>query len=91
MKTFFFVGKNENNLSRISCKIWKIRRSGRRVEAQWGPARWDKQKRKVVPVGLLQRKAWSFRTREAAEHDAERRTQEKLREGYERVPRRKAQ
>jgi hypothetical protein len=50
MKTFFFVGKNKGNVSGISYKIWKINQSGRMVEVQWGPAKWDKKRRKVVPA-----------------------------------------
>jgi len=86
MKTLFYTGRNDRNLSRLSWKIWKIERQGKRVTASWGAA--EVIRRKVAPKYLLSR-SWSFRSEQAAREDEQRRIAEKLSEGYERTPKRK--
>jgi hypothetical protein len=87
MTTLFFLGRNPNNLSGVSWKIWRVHRTGKVVKAEWGPA--DLQARQVRFAGASQAKEWKFRSESAAEADLTRRVREKLREGYERKPRRK--
>ena len=38
MKTFFYMGRNLQNKSKVSWKIWKIEREGRLVTVQCGPS-----------------------------------------------------
>jgi hypothetical protein len=87
MKTLFYMGRNDQNVSRLSWKIWKIERKGKRVTTWWGAAEVG-PRRKPVPKHDLQTKSWTFRTEEAAREDERRRLQEKENEGYERDPRR---
>jgi hypothetical protein len=87
MKTLFYMGRNDQNISRLSWKIWKIERRGKRVTAWWGAAEVG-PRRKPVPKYELQTKSWTFRTEEAAREDEQRRIREKLNGGYERNPRR---
>lgn len=88
MKTFFYMGRNNHNVSKVSWKIWKIERKGNRVFTRWGPA--ILVKRRAVPKGNLQSKAWRFRSEEAAKDFERRRILSKLAKGYERNPRRRA-
>lgn len=85
MKTFFFFGRNHNNKSGVSWKIWKIERRGTSLHIFWGPAVIDG--RKVSPRGELQSKVVRFRSDAAARADEARRIDEKLGSGYERKPR----
>lgn len=87
MKVFFLCGPNPNNLSGMSCKVWKIQREGRRITTWWGRA--DVVNRKVTPVGELQSKARRFASEEAAAEHESRRIAHKLAKGYDRKPRRK--
>jgi hypothetical protein len=87
MKTFFYMGRNPQNVSGVSWKIWKIERTGRRVRVQWGPARL--LKRSVRPSGKLQEKTFTFRTDDAARRDESARVREKVGKGYEPRPRRR--
>ena len=88
MKEFFFTGRNPKNVSGLSWKIWKIVQKGRVVTAWWGPAK--VVERKVCHTALLLSKAWKFRTEELAKDNADSRIAQKIREGYERKPRRKS-
>ena len=81
MKTFFFVGRNPENDCGMSWKIWKIRRVGRTVETFWGAG--TKEKHRLVPVGKLQSRRWSFRSETKAIACYQERISEKLRKGYE--------
>ncbi len=85
MKIFFFMGRNPNNKSGVSWKIWKIQRVGRSVTTWWGPA--HLQNRKVVPVHTLQSKTLRFRSVDAASRHESSRIQNKVSKGYERRPR----
>lgn len=85
MKVFFFMGRNSDNRSGVSWKIWKINRRGRTVVASWGPA--VLRRRRVVPARPLQSRTWSFKTTAAAQASELVRVGEKLRKGYVRQPR----
>jgi predicted DNA-binding WGR domain protein len=86
MKTLFFTGRNPDNVSGVSWKVWKIRRKGRVVETRWGPIKIIK--RKVVPTGTLQGKQWKFSATLAAEEFYDKKVREKQRKGYQVSPRR---
>ncbi len=87
MTTLFKIAANPTNQSGISSKIWRIRRTGRRLQADWGPAEFDRRSRKVVSCTWRQGHEWTFRSEEAARADEARRVKEKLREGYQPHPR----
>jgi len=82
MKIFFFMGRNANNRSGVSWKIWKIERVDRTVTTWWGPA--HLQNRKVVPVRNLQFKRLRFGSVDAASRYESSRIQSKVSKGYER-------
>jgi len=86
MKTFFFMGRNSNNKSGVSWKIWRIDCKGRKVTTWWGPA--AVVKRRVKPKGVLQSKSRKFQDAATAKQFARVRTKNKLTKGYERKPRR---
>jgi hypothetical protein len=86
MKTLFYMGRNDRNVSRLSWKIWKIERKGKRVTTWWGAAEVGSS-RKPVPKYDLMSKSRTFRTEDAAREDEQRRIREKENEGYERNPR----
>ncbi len=88
MRTFFYMGRNPRNKSRVSWKIWKIQRQGKRVTTRWGPA--ALVKRKVVPKGTLQEKSWVFPSEAQAKEDEQRRVDRKTTKGYEQTPRRRS-
>jgi len=83
MKILFFMGRNPDNKSGLSWKMWKVRRTGRSVTTWWGRA--VVKARKVVPAGVrLQEKKRTFRSvAEAVAHE-ERVVREKLAKGYQR-------
>jgi hypothetical protein len=82
MKIFFYMGRNPNNKSGLSWKIWKIRREGRRVTAYWGRA--ALVRRKPVVASKLQAVSWVLGSvKRAALFEADR-IEEKLAKGYER-------
>jgi hypothetical protein len=82
MSTYFFMGRNDQNVSGVSWKLWRIVRSSTSVTVWWGPA--HVVKRKIVAKGRLQSKTWpSFRTQREALAFRRARVQEKLREGYQ--------
>ena len=85
MKIFFFMGRNPNNKSGVSWKIWKIERTGHIVTTWWGPARLHS--RKVVPVGTLQSNRSQFGSVAGASKYESDRIQSKLSKDYERRPR----
>ena len=88
MKTLFFTGRNLDNISGVSWKVWKIQREGRIVETRWGPIKIVR--RRIVYSRVLSCKRWpAFPTLEAAEIFYERKVREKLRAGYELKPRRR--
>jgi hypothetical protein len=88
LKTLFYMGRNDQNLSGVSWKIWKIERKGKRLQTWFGPAEVS-PRRKVVPKYELQMRSWTFRTEKAAREDEQRRIREKLSGGYQRTPKRK--
>jgi len=90
MKIFFYIQNNPKNKSGISSKIWKIERKARTVTVWWGHCIFDPSTRKPVPNSKLVTKQWSFKNEEEAREAEKKRISEKLREGYERSPRRKA-
>lgn len=81
MPTFFFMGKNDANVSKVSWKLWRLQRRNRTVIASWGRA--IVVKRVVQPGGKLQSKIWTFRSENAAKAFEQVRTNEKIQEGYE--------
>lgn len=81
------MDRNDQNVSRVSWKIWKIQRKGNRLQTWWGPAEIG-PRRIPVPKHELQTKSWTFRTEEAARENEQRRIRKKANEGYERKPRR---
>jgi len=84
MKVFFFMGRNPQNVSGVSWKLWRIERRGRSVEVSWGPA--VLRRRRVVPVGILGSRVRTFPTLAEARAFELGRIAEKFREGYERRP-----
>lgn len=84
MKVFFFTGRNANNLSGMSWKVWKIERRSRSVIAYWGPA--VVENRQAVPAGKLQSIKRTFKSEAEAEAFERARIDEKLQKGYERRP-----
>ncbi len=82
MKTFFFMGRNPQNRSGVSWKIWKVERAGRRVVVRWGPA--ILRSRRPVFAHDPQERERRFATSEAARRFEESKIREKLRTGYER-------
>lgn len=80
MKTFYYLGPNENNKSRVSWKMWRIHRQGRKITAWWGPA--IIVNRRVTKANTLQSTSWSFPTEAAAKANEKRRIHEKIRGGY---------
>jgi predicted DNA-binding WGR domain protein len=89
MKTLFYMGRNDQNKSGVSWKIWRIKREGKRLTTSWGAAEVGRR-RKVVPKYNLQTRSWTFPTEQAAREEEQRRIREKLSGGYQRTPRRKA-
>jgi hypothetical protein len=87
MKTLFYMGRNDQNLSRLSWKIWRIKREGKRLTTWWGAAVVSPSRRPMPKYKRLQSKSWTFRTEQAAREDERRRIREKLNGGYERNPR----
>ena len=87
MTTLFFMGVNRQNVSGVSWKLWRINRQGCTVRLSWGPAKLDA--RRVVPSHSLQTKTLVFSSEEVAIGEEKRRIAEKLRNGYERKPRRR--
>ncbi len=84
MATLFFMGRNDANVSRVSWKLWRIRRDGKHVTASWGPA--QLVKRRLQPRHELQSKTWEFRNEDSAREFEAERIRLKLRDGYERNP-----
>ena len=88
MKTLFVTGRNPDNISGVSWKVWQIKRKSRVVETRWGPIKIVR--RRIVSSRLLSFKRWpAFPTLKAAEAFYERRVREKLRAGYQLKPRRR--
>jgi len=85
MRTLFFMGRNDKNISGVSWKIWRVEQKGRRVRVWWGPA--TLFGRRAVLVGVVGRRSWTFGSEKAAREDARRRVAEKLAKGYEVEPR----
>lgn len=88
MKTFYYFGPNQRNVSRESFKLWKIGRKVRKVTAKWGRA--TIVKHKLKEAGKLQTKTWTFSTEIEAKEYEKRRIREKLNGGYSRKARRRA-
>jgi predicted DNA-binding WGR domain protein len=87
MKIFFFMGRNPNNKSGVSWKIWKIQLRGRTITTFWGPA--ILKKRRVVPQATLQSKTRTFASTKQAIHHERRLVASKLQKGYERRTRKR--
>jgi predicted DNA-binding WGR domain protein len=87
VKTFFFMGRNPENKSGVSWKMWKIERAGRTVTVFWGPV--VLRKRRVVPSAKLQTKVFRLSSEATAKAFELARIESKLRSGYQRRPRRK--
>ena len=83
------MGRNEKNVSGVSWKKWQIERKGRRLTTWWGPAEIDPRSRRVEFSGVVGDSQRTFRSERAAAADETRRIEEKLREGYQRSPRRR--
>jgi hypothetical protein len=58
MKIFFYTGRNPNNKSGVSWKIWKIERKAKTVTTWWWPA--EIRNRRVVFAAKHQNKANQF-------------------------------
>ena len=81
MKTFYYFGPNDDNVSGVSWKMWQIERKGCVVTARWGRA--TIVKHKLAPAGNLQTESWSLPTAADAKEYEAGRIQEKLDKGYE--------
>jgi len=84
MKTFRFLGNNLENKSRVSYKLWKIERKGRTVIVRWHPVMVDR-KRRTVPRAKAQERRILYASEKKASEAVDKRIQEKLNKGYERV------
>ena len=84
MKIFFYTGRNTQNVSGVSWKIWKIERKGRQVQTWWGSVNVDK--RQIVPTATLQTQRRTHRTEDSAKANESRRIREKINSGYEKKP-----
>lgn len=82
MKILYFMGRNPENRSGVSWKIWKIARYGRVVEVRWGPA--TLRNRRPVMVGVGTTRRWSFTSEAMAIKSEAARLREKLQKGYQR-------
>ena len=85
MKIFFYTGRNPDNQSGLSWRLWKIERRGRKVHVWWGPVKI--LRRRITPTATLQTKSWTFPSEERAREEESARIQAQLRQGYERKPR----
>lgn len=81
MKIFFFTGRNPNNKSGVSWKIWKIERKARTVTTWWGPA--EVRNRRVIFAAKAQHKANPFPSVQAALDQERALIASKLKKGYE--------
>ena len=84
MKVFYFMGRNKQNKSGVSWKLWKIERKGREVSVWWGAV--AVIKRRIVPTGRLQTKCWRFTSEPAALAFEAARIHSKEASGYQRKP-----
>jgi hypothetical protein len=82
MKIFFFMGRNADNKSGLSWKIWKINRRGRVVTVFWGAAKLVQRKPKLVNVP--QEKIHRLRSVEAARDFEQSIIRSKEAKGYQR-------
>ena len=87
MKIFFYMGRNLENKSGVSWKIWKIERIGFNVKTYW--ARAILVRRRVIPVGNFQSKTRKFRSINTASAFEAERIRVKIQKGYERQPKRR--
>lgn len=87
MKTFYYLGPNKNNKSRVSWKMWKIEQKERHVTVWWGPA--TIVGRKITPTSTLQTRSWKYSSEDKAKADEKRRIEEKLSGGYKKQLHRK--
>ena len=86
MKMLIYFGSNVKRVYGVSKKIWKIQRRGRIITAYWGSAIWTGKR---PQPGQLRSRTWRLRTEALAIAEEKRRINEKLNEGYERIPPRK--
>ena len=88
VKIFFYFGRNPRNISGMSAKIWKIERRATTVTVWWGRAQLID--RRPVDVSGFESKAWPpFKSVKAAREFEMKRIEVKLRQGYQRNPRRR--
>ena len=87
MKIFSYMGRNDDNVSGFSYKIWKVERRNRTVTVWFGPA--ILKSRRPVPAHGLTTRSWTFKTENAAVENERLRVREKENEGYQRIPRRR--
>jgi hypothetical protein len=84
MRTLFYMGRNSENQSGVSWKIWRVAVKGRVVEISWGPAKLVRRKPVLV---YEQGRKYKCPSEAEAKRFAEQRLQAKLAKGYERTPR----
>jgi hypothetical protein len=87
MKTFLYMGRNDDNVTGMSYKMWRIERKDRNVTVWYGSA--IVKSRRPLPARELSTKSWTFGNKDAAIENEKRRIREKENEGYQRIPRRK--
>jgi hypothetical protein len=84
VKIFFYMGRNPENKSGVSWKIWKIQRKAKTVTTWWGAAKIHN--RKVIAIRALQTKTLPpFPSIEAAAADEAQRIRSKRLKGYESI------
>ncbi len=84
-RTLIFMGPNSKTTSGVSWKIWRVRRSGVRVHAEWGAG--TVERRRARFVRSPQAKTWTLRNVEAAVAEMARRIARKHAKGYKTLPR----
>jgi predicted DNA-binding WGR domain protein len=89
MRVYFYIGRNEALKSGFSSKIWKIERHQRSVQAWWGRAKLNTKTRRLQPQQDLLTKSWRFGSEAKAITAMNDRIGSKVKEGYQRSPRRR--
>ncbi len=83
MKVYYYMGRNDRNVSGVSWKLWKIERRGRVIQVWWGRA--TLRRRKPFAHGRLATKTWKKDSEELAKEEERNRIAKKLAKGYERT------
>jgi predicted DNA-binding WGR domain protein len=81
-RVLVYLGRNDNNLSRASYKIYMVGSRGRTVRVKWGAV--EVQNRSIVPT-YLQMKSRVFPTKVAAHLHVLNLIERKLASGYEKA------